>query len=222
MYRARDARRASTRNGAILFGAPGEPAAAAGPRRRWTSSAAGGVIAYPDGLVLRARLPHRRQGGDGAHPPHPQRGRAPPPHARVPRPVGGGAVRQGGQPAVPTDHAPTRRAATPSSCAPRATCRAGCCTRATRSACASRTTRCRCALLDALGEPLLSSTLILPAHGQPLNDADGDPPPPRAPARPRDRRGPLQRRGDHGDRPVGRRAAAACARARATSARSVS
>ena len=27
------------------------------------------------------------------------------------------------------------------------------------------------ALLEALGEPLLSSTLILPAHGQPLNDA---------------------------------------------------
>ncbi|MGZ5106345.1 MAG: L-threonylcarbamoyladenylate synthase, partial [Usitatibacter sp.] len=26
------------------------------------------------------------------------------------------------------------------------------------------------ALLDVLGEPLLSSTLILPAHGQPLND----------------------------------------------------
>jgi tRNA threonylcarbamoyl adenosine modification protein (Sua5/YciO/YrdC/YwlC family) len=28
------------------------------------------------------------------------------------------------------------------------------------------------ALLDALGEPILSSTLILPAHGQPLNDAE--------------------------------------------------
>lgn len=27
------------------------------------------------------------------------------------------------------------------------------------------------ALLEALGEPLLSTTLILPAHGQPLNDA---------------------------------------------------
>jgi tRNA threonylcarbamoyl adenosine modification protein (Sua5/YciO/YrdC/YwlC family) len=27
------------------------------------------------------------------------------------------------------------------------------------------------ALLEALGEPLVSSTLILPAHGQPLNDA---------------------------------------------------
>jgi tRNA threonylcarbamoyl adenosine modification protein (Sua5/YciO/YrdC/YwlC family) len=29
------------------------------------------------------------------------------------------------------------------------------------------------ALLEALGEPLLSSSLILPAHGQPLNDAPG-------------------------------------------------
>src|SRR3982751_2080525 len=28
------------------------------------------------------------------------------------------------------------------------------------------------ALLDALGEPIVSSTLILPAHGQPLNDAE--------------------------------------------------
>ena len=27
------------------------------------------------------------------------------------------------------------------------------------------------ALMDVLGEPLLSATLILPAHGQPLNDA---------------------------------------------------
>ena len=27
-------------------------------------------------------------------------------------------------------------------------------------------------LLEALGEPILSSTLILPAHGQPLNDAE--------------------------------------------------
>ena len=95
----------------------------------------------PDGLLLRARLPHRRQGGDGADPPHPRRGRAPPVHAGLPRPLRGRAVRQGGQPAIPTDPRQHAGPATRSSCVRRATCRGGCCIRATPSACASRPSR---------------------------------------------------------------------------------
>ena len=51
-----------------------------------------------------------------------------------------------------------------------ATCRAGCRTRrARRSACACPITRSRFALLESLGQPLLT-TLILPPDDEPLND----------------------------------------------------
>ena len=46
---------------------------------------------------------------------------------------------------------------------------------AARSACACRTIRWCSALLAELGEPILSSTLMLPGDDRPLNDADGDP-----------------------------------------------
>ena len=118
-----------------------------------------------DRLLLRAGLPSRRQGGDGAHPRIRQRGRAPPLHADVPRPVG--------------DRRATPRWTTSSSAcsrrhagqlhlhpaAPRAKCRAACSIPgATRSACASPIIRWRMALLAELGEPMLSSTLILPGR----------------------------------------------------------
>jgi tRNA A37 threonylcarbamoyladenosine synthetase subunit TsaC/SUA5/YrdC len=120
----------------------------------------GGVIAYPDGLLLRARLPHRRQGRDGEDPPHPGRGRAPPFHARCRN------LSEVGQFAK-VDNLQYRliRANTPAT---------------TRSSCGDARPAARLltprhtigvripdhpvplALMEVLGEPLLSSTLILP------------------------------------------------------------
>jgi tRNA A37 threonylcarbamoyladenosine synthetase subunit TsaC/SUA5/YrdC len=59
------------------------------------------------------------------------------------------------------------------------------------------------ALLEALGEPLLSSTLILPAHGQALNDPQDIRRRLEHQCRPRDRLRARARRGDHGGRPLG-------------------
>ena len=60
---------------------------------------------------------------------------------------------------------------TPSSSAPPARCRACSCTpSAAPSACACRTVPIARALLEELGEPLMSVSLIMPGSGEPLND----------------------------------------------------
>ena len=60
------------------------------------------------------------------------------------------------------------RAATRSSCPPPARCRAGCCTRRRRRSVRIPDHKVAQALLTELGEPILSSTLLLPGDEEPL------------------------------------------------------
>ena len=144
--------------------APGGPA---DPRR--------GPDRLPDRLRLRARLPPGQPGGQGPDPAHPPPRRQAPLHAGVRRLRPARPVRAHRQRGVPRDQGRDARALHVHPARPPRRCRGGCCTRRRRpSACGSPTTAVVQALLAELGEPLLSSTLILPGETEPDGRGLGD------------------------------------------------
>src|SRR6185437_6395662 len=148
--------------------------------------------------------------GDGKDPAHPRRRRAPPPHARLPRPFGGGAVREGGQPAVPADPRQYARAlhVHPAGDARRAAA-APAPAAYDRRAHPGPSGRARAPRCPGRAAPVVHADP--PGPRRRAQRRGGDPAAPRAPARPRDRRGRLRRASDHRDRPF-RRGAGAPAR----------